>query len=128
MGDNGLIILPRKFKDTYKFSEVGKRFLEYGEYIDAPEGTEAWREFWYREKNRIENGHTIGNISITGDHYFYLNFTPMMRRKIEDEKDDLDETFLDGILNPGTDRVLLKKHRHESLLAGCFLLFREIQH
>jgi len=55
--------------NTIEFSEVPR----YG-LTKAPKGSYEYREWWKEQYNRCLNGYTIGDIRITGYHYWYLNF------------------------------------------------------
>ena len=33
-----------------------------------------YREWWFEQKRRCLEGYSVGDIKITGDHYWYLNF------------------------------------------------------
>ncbi len=68
-----------KFKNTIKFSEAAQTFLRTGKYTDYTIGTPAFKEFWDEEERRCKEGYTIGSISITGRHYFYLNYCPIKK-------------------------------------------------
>lgn len=60
--------------NTEYFREPAKRFLEKGWYTDAPPGSQEFYQYWTRELDRCKNGYTVGDMSITGHHYFYLNY------------------------------------------------------
>jgi len=64
------------------FKEAAAHFRKYGYYCADPWGSPAWFEYWTEERNRCINGYTVGGVKITGDHYFYLNFCPIL--KVED--------------------------------------------
>jgi hypothetical protein len=44
-------------------------------YTLAIPGTNQYKEFWQEEWNRCVNGYTVGGVYITGEHYFYLNYS-----------------------------------------------------
>jgi hypothetical protein len=60
--------------NTREFSRSGQHFLEHGFYCGDPSGSAAYFEYWAEELRRCQNGHTVGDVSITGHHYFYLNY------------------------------------------------------
>lgn len=85
------------------FREDALHFQKYGYYCPDPWGSPAWYEYWTDRRNRIINGYESGGAKITGDHYFYLNFCPILKtedttakrsRKIRDFPD-----FYDGDYN-----------------------------
>jgi hypothetical protein len=60
--------------NTAYFTDAARRFLEKGWYTDAPAGSQEFYNYWTRELDRCKNGYTVGDMSITGHHYFYLNY------------------------------------------------------
>lgn len=54
-------------------------FRKYGYYNNAPAGTKEWEDYWDLQKDRCLNGYSVGDLSITGYHYWYLNFSPILR-------------------------------------------------
>ena len=90
----GLVILRKKFVNSDLLQTTVRRFYDYGAYTDAPIGTQEWRDFWLEQKERCMNGYQIGDLRITGYHYYYLNFMPMLRV----EKDRDPEDVLNDIL------------------------------
>ena len=60
--------------NTHEFSRAGKHFLEHGFYCGDPQGSAAYFEYWAEELRRCTNGYSVGDVSITGHHYFYLNY------------------------------------------------------
>lgn len=61
------------------FSEVALNFQQNGCYCLDPIGSIGHKEFWDREWDRICNGYEVGGAKITGEHYFYLNYCPILR-------------------------------------------------
>lgn len=61
------------------FREEGMRFTKYGYYCADPWGSPAWYDYWKEQRNRCINGYSVAGVKITGDHYFYLNFTPIKK-------------------------------------------------
>ena len=60
-----------------EFSRTADFYLKYKCYTQAPKKTKEWYEFWREETRRCEEGFSAGGIEITGEHYFFMNFTPM---------------------------------------------------
>lgn len=60
--------------NTAPFTQEGKNFMKNKYYCPDPPGSPAFMEYWTEQLNRCENGYTSGGVSITGHHYFYLNF------------------------------------------------------
>lgn len=54
--------------------------MENGVYTKAPAGTTDYIQFWDQETQRCLNGYVAPDgDAITGYHYFYLNYFPIMR-------------------------------------------------
>jgi len=73
----------KKFVNTKRLSPAGNEFTKTGRYCQYPKNTALYYEFWDEEKRRCLEGFTTaeGDISITGFHYFYLNYTRIQRVK-----------------------------------------------
>lgn len=69
--------------NTEYFSEAANHFMKHGVYTKAPEGSPEFFRYWNEQKRRCLEGYTVGDISITGRHYFYLNFCPIKRSSDE---------------------------------------------
>lgn len=65
--------------NTQPFVESATHYKKHGYYTSDPWGSPSWREFWERETRRIVLGYSAGGVKITGDHYFYLNYCPIMK-------------------------------------------------
>ena len=63
------------------FSEEAAHFEKYGYYTPDPWGTPDWVDYWEQQLERCKNGYEVGGVRITGHHYFYLNFCPILRTK-----------------------------------------------
>ena len=61
------------------FREEALNFQRTGSYCGDPWGSPAWVEYWEEQRRRIIEGYTVSNATITGEHYFYLNFCPIQR-------------------------------------------------
>lgn len=68
--------------NTEVFREEARKFQKYGTYCLDPWGSPDWFTYWQEQRNRIINGYSVGGVKVTGDHYFYLNFCPIL--KVED--------------------------------------------
>lgn len=67
-------------KNTKKFSEAADFFMEHKCYTLAPRGTSDYVKYWERETDRCLNGYIAPDGDyITGYHYFYLNYCPIMK-------------------------------------------------
>lgn len=65
--------------NTSVFREEGRKFTKRGYYTDAPWESPEWFEYWTEQRDRCTNGYSVGGAKITGEHYFYLNFSPIMK-------------------------------------------------
>ena len=63
--------------NTKAFLEVREEFNKTGQYTKALQGTYQYNEFWKEELRKCLDGVTIGNVTIPGTYYFYLNYTQM---------------------------------------------------
>ena len=70
----------KKIFNTDKFRKAALFFQEHGCYTLAPRGTTDYIQFWEQETNRCLNGYVAPDgDAITGYHYFYLNYSPIMK-------------------------------------------------
>lgn len=60
------------------FTETREIFLRTGHYCQYPRNTKAYNDFWDEQYRRCQNGMTVNEYTITGDHYFFLNFYQLM--------------------------------------------------
>lgn len=78
----------KKIHNSSKFCEAAKFFTEHGCYTLAPRGTTDYIQYWERETDRCLNGYVAPDgDSVTGYHYFYLNYSPIMKLKEVEYKD-----------------------------------------
>ena len=78
----------KKILNTNKFRQSALFFKEHGCYTLAPRGTTDYIQFWERETQRCLNGYVAEDgDAITGYHYFYLNYSPIMILKEEQYTD-----------------------------------------
>lgn len=64
--------------NTKPFVQEGLNFMKNGYYCPDPPGSPAFMEYWKEQSRRCIEGYTVGGASITGHHYNYLNFCPIM--------------------------------------------------
>jgi len=67
------------FVNTQYFREAAIHFEKHGRYTLAPKGTKEWWEYWEEQERRCLYGYAVGDMRITGRHYFYLNFSRIQR-------------------------------------------------
>lgn len=70
----------KKILNSDKFRQAALFFKEHGQYTLAPRGTTDYIQYWERETDRCLNGYVAPDgDAITGYHYFYLNYSPIMK-------------------------------------------------
>ena len=70
----------KKIYNSQKFCQAAQFFKEHGCYTLAPRGTTDYNNYWDRETDRCLNGYVAEDgDAITGYHYFYLNYSPIMK-------------------------------------------------
>lgn len=67
------------FVNTQVFREAALDFKKYGRYQDGDYGSYECMDYWERETERVHNGYEVGGVKITGKHYLYLNYLPILR-------------------------------------------------
>lgn len=65
--------------NTNVFREEASHFEKFGYYCPDPWGSPSWQTYWEEQLKRTIEGYEVGGARITGDHYFYLNFCPIIR-------------------------------------------------
>lgn len=70
----------KKIYNSDKFRSAALFFQEHGCYTLAPRGTTDYAQFWDQETERCLHGYVAPDgDAITGYHYFYLNYSPIMK-------------------------------------------------
>lgn len=70
----------KRILNSDKFRQAALFFKEHGQYTLAPRGTTDYIQYWERETDRCLNGYVAPDgDAITGYHYFYLNYSPIMK-------------------------------------------------
>lgn len=76
----------KTFTNTLLLSDAANDFRRNGGvYCKAPKGSKEYKEYWAEQKRRCKYGYSVGDIKITGKHYFYLNFCPIKRTEKKKE-------------------------------------------
>lgn len=60
------------------FTEARDTFERTGHYTQYAQNTKAYADFWDQEYKRCQDGMTVKGYTITGDHYFFLNYYQLM--------------------------------------------------
>jgi len=81
-------VVVKRIDDSSKFRQAALRFEKLNYYTAAPRGTTEYKKFWDEELSRCIKGYTAPDgDSISGYHYFYLNYSRIMVAK---EKEIID--------------------------------------
>ena len=87
--------------NSIKFSPAAEFFKKHKCYTLAPRGTTDYNTYWEQETDRCLNGYIAPDGDyITGYHYFYLNYSPIM--KLEEVK----YTDRNGNIRTRRERIL----------------------
>ena len=65
------------------FTETRDTYNRTGHYTQYPRNSKLWRDFWQEQYVRCRNGMTVNGYTITGDHYFFLNFYRLKDSRVE---------------------------------------------
>ena len=71
--------MSRAFANTAYLQEAASHFMKHGHYTGALPKTREWIDFWDEEHRRCLEGYSIGDLRITGYHYFYLNYCQIQK-------------------------------------------------
>lgn len=143
----------KRTDNANKFREAALSFQKNGYYCAHPRGTTAYKKFWDEEARRCLNGYTTPDGEwISGYFYFYLNYSPIIKReevtrvkngkeykKLESVRNfpdfwDYDRAFFDAVEeaeNNNKHLTFLKPRgvgasfKGSSMLARNFFLVRE---
>lgn len=106
--------------NSQAFRGAGNHFMKHKYYVADPWGTPDWLSYWKSERQRCINGYEVGGARITGEHYSYLNYTPIQKvGKINEGKADKIKgfpDFWDGDYNYFWVREIAKKGVIDALL------------
>lgn len=60
--------------DPNWFTEARETFKATGKYTSYLFGSKGYKDFWHEEYRRCRDGLTVNGYTVTGDHYFFLNY------------------------------------------------------
>lgn len=69
--------------NTREFQRSAQHYDKYGFYCEAPPGTYDYKQYWDEEIKRCLEGYSVGGTHISGYHYFYLNYCPILRTIVD---------------------------------------------
>jgi len=67
------------FRGTKGLAPAASHFIKNGYYTSSLPGTKQYYDYWDEERKRCLYGYTYNGVTITGNHYFYLNYCPIDR-------------------------------------------------
>lgn len=70
------------------FREEGNAFLKNGYFCADPIGSPSYDAYWDEQWRRCTEGYSSGGATITGEHYFYLNFCPIKRSLLDNNPEE----------------------------------------
>lgn len=77
------------FKNTEEFRTEALHYREFGCYTKLPIGSTSWRNYWKEQRRRCLEGHKSSDGTyITGYHYHFLNFSPILQTVVVKESED----------------------------------------
>lgn len=86
--------------DPSWFTEARDTYNRTGHYTQYRRGSKAYRDFWRQQYQRCKYGYTVNGYTVTGDHYFFLNFYQLKDLENVDEagggRKDIFPNFLEG--------------------------------
>lgn len=87
------------FKNTYLFQETANNFLKNGSrYTLHTPGSKSYTDFWKEERMRIKDGYEVDGVRITGAHYNYLNFSPILKTEVVGVESETGQVQADRVL------------------------------
>jgi hypothetical protein len=88
------------FKNTELFQETANNFIRNNkQYTLHLPGSKSYNDFWKEERRRCLEGYEVNGVRITGYHYNYLNFSPILKTVIVKEgENEFDQNQADRIL------------------------------
>ena len=63
------------------FTQAARTKTETGKYTTFHFGTKLYREFWHEEYRRCRDGYTVNGYTVTGPHYYFLNYYQLKKKK-----------------------------------------------
>ena len=72
-----------KFSGTDKLRSAAIFYKNNGRYCNYPKGSVPYNDYWQEEDFKCRHGITAGGITITGPHYFYLNYVQINSKNEE---------------------------------------------
>lgn len=69
--------------DPNWFIETRETYKKTGHYTQFHRGTKLYNDFWTEQYKRCREGYTVNGYTITGDHYFFLNFYQLKDSRVQ---------------------------------------------
>lgn len=113
------------FVNTEYFSEAAKHFKKWGCYTKAHPVYDKYEylEYWKEERRRRIQGYTVGGVTITGEHYGFLNYGQIL---MTTEPDEIREAEIGAVIkNPKNKRnVAIKEIGFPDFWDGHYKWFK----
>lgn len=135
-----------RLTNTEYFRQEAIKFQEKGYYCNHPDDSPQGKAYWNEQARRSIHGYKREDgIWITGYHYFYLNFSPIIKAQVTIENEGEDTKFrgeriegfpdfwdgdykyfhyLEECENQGTHAVVIKSRRKGYSFKGSAMLCR----
>jgi hypothetical protein len=104
--------------DPAPFCEDARIFEATDHYTTFIPGSKAYNDFWVERKERCMNGYTVGRYTVTGDHYFFLNYYRLLR------VDSVSETGSGR--GEGFPRFFAEQYKYFHYIALCERLKKDV--
>lgn len=72
--------------NTEEFRRTALYFRKHNRYPDGVRDSYEWHEYWEIERDRCLEGYKVGDMKITGYHYWYLNHWPIVLTRSREEE------------------------------------------
>ncbi len=72
------------FVNTENFQEAANYFRKHKRFPDGDKGSYEYIDYWNEEHKKIKDGAWAGGQRITGEHYLYLNYCPIVLKQQRD--------------------------------------------
>ena len=88
------------------FRETALYYDKYKRYPDGEWDSYEYHEYWEEEYTRCLKGYKVGDMSVTGYHYWYLNHWPiLLTRKDSPDVRHIEDIITGNILGLEAERM-----------------------
>lgn len=71
--------------DPKLFTEAADAYRRDGQYTHYHQDTYKWQQHWMKEIEKCTKGVTIGDYTLTGQNYFFLNYYRLLSPVVQDD-------------------------------------------